>query len=275
MWELMSISQIPFNKYKSQLFFFFLHNFLLNAVSILSMLDLVLLSVSLLGSKGIVRSPLGGVARVGLLQHGVDLLQRQTLGLRDQEECVNEAACAQTSPHVKDLGAQVGLVRVHHVGSNDGNDAVPQPVGRSGEGNTSGADLQRVDFTNEHPRARAPGGGEEEDVDADEGDHGGGGGGGAGDGADDGDDELADDHAEGTPDEQGATAEALDGPEGDGGGDDVDDGGDHGDEEGVLDGAEVLEEGGAEVEDKVDTGPLLHHLPFEKVSMSFSRILAG
>lgn len=262
MWELMPISQIPFNQYKSQLLFLFLHNLLVNAVGILSMLNSVLLSVSLLGSKGIVRSPLGGVARVGLLQHGIDLLQRQTLGLGDQEVSVNEAACAQTSPNVKDLGAEVGLVRVHHVWSNNGNDAVPQPVGRGGEGNTSGTDLQRVDFTNEHPRARAPGGGEEEDVDADEGDHGGGGGGGAGDGAGDGDDELADNHAEGTPDKQGATAEALDGPEGDGGGDDVDDGGDHGDEEGVLDGAEVLEEGGAEVEDEVDTSPLLHHLPF-------------
>lgn len=226
------------------------------------MLDSVLLSVSLLGSESVMRSPLGGVARIGLLQHGIDLLECQTLGLGDQEEGVNEAACAQTSPHVEDLGAQVGLVRVHHVGSNDGNDAVPQPVGGSGEGNTSGADLQRVNFTNEHPRAGAPGRGEEEDVDADEGNHGGGGGGGAGDGADDGHDELADNHAEGTPDEQRPTAEALDGPEGDGGGDDVDDGGDHGDEEGVLDGAEVLEEGGAEVEDKVDTSPLLHHLPF-------------
>lgn len=77
---------------------------------------------------------------------------------------------------------------------------------------------------------------------------------------DDCDDELANQHAESAPDEQRATAEPLNGIEGDWSGADIDESGDERNEEGVLDGAEGLEEGGAEVEDKVDTSPLLHHL---------------
>jgi len=100
-----------------------------------------------------------------------------------------------------------------------------------------------------------------EDVDTDEGDLG------LGDhvvvgagGTDDGGDELADQHAESTPDEEGTTTELLNGVEGDGGRADVDEGGDEGNQEGVRDRSEVLEEGGTEVEDEVDTSPLLHHL---------------
>lgn len=107
---------------------------------------------------------------------------------------------------------------------------------------------------------RAPGASEEEDVDADEGDHGLDSAVGASDGTNDGDDELADDHAERTPDEQGAAADSLHTPERDRGRADVDEGRDERDQERVLDGAELLEEGGAEVEDEVDTGPLLAHL---------------
>ena len=55
------------------------------------------------------------------------------------------------------------------------------------------------------------------------------------------DDKLADDHAESTPDEDGAPAEALNGPEGDGRRAHVDDGEDQGDEEGVLNGVRGIE----------------------------------
>lgn len=131
-----------------------------------------------------------------------------------------------------------------------------QPVGRRRQGHALGAHGQREDLADDDPGAGAPGGGEEEDVDADEGDHGL-----DGvvvvraDGADDGDDELADQHAEGAPDEQRPAAEALHGVERDGRRARVDERRDERDEEGVLDGAELLEEGGAEVEDKVDAGP--------------------
>lgn len=88
---------------------------------------------------------------------------------------------------------------------------------------------------------------------------------------------MADNHAESTPEKQSTATELLHGIEGDGGGEDVDNSGDHADEEGVIDGAELqslalvktkrkaertyrLEEGGSEVEDEVNTSPLLHHL---------------
>jgi hypothetical protein len=77
---------------------------------------------------------------------------------------------------------------------------------------------------------------------------------------DNSDDKLADQHAEGTPDEQRTTTELLNGVEGDGGRADVDEGEDQRDQEGVADGTSGLEERSRVVEDEVDTGPLLHHL---------------
>ncbi|KAI2255605.1 hypothetical protein LOZ10_005651, partial [Ophidiomyces ophidiicola] len=230
--------------------------------------------------------PLGRGARRGLLEHLVDLLQGETLGLRHQEVGVEEAEHAERAPEEEHLGAEIGLVGIHEVGSDDGDDlakreklaffffssglefggktgtyAVPEPIRSGGQTDTAGTNGERVDFTNDDPGARTPGAGEEEDVDTDEGDHGLDGLGAVADGdAHDGDNELADEHAAGAPDEQGAAADALDGPEGNRGGADVDEGGDEADEEGIVDGAEGLEEGGAEVEDEVDAGPLLHHL---------------
>ena len=139
--------------------------------------------------------------------------------------------------------------------------AVPEPIGGRGESDTTGAHGQRIDFTNHDPGTRTPGGGEEKDVDTDEGDHGLDGIGIlAVHGSGNGDDELADDHTEGTPDQERTTTEALNGPEGNGGRAHVDEGGNKGDEEGILDRTQGLEEGGSEVEDEVDAGPLLHHL---------------
>jgi hypothetical protein len=94
---------------------------------------------------------------------------------------------------------------------------VPQPVGGGGKSNTAGADGEREDLANDDPGAGAPGAGEEEDEDGDEGDLGVDGRdvgcagltSGVGEGVvkangdtDDGDEELADQHAEGTPDEE-------------------------------------------------------------------------
>lgn len=64
---------------------------------------------------------------------------------------------------------------------------------------------------------------------------------------------MHDYHAQSAVDEQEAAAEVLNGDEGDGSRQDVDEGGDEGNEKGVGDGAELLEEGGAEVEDEVDS----------------------
>jgi len=225
------------------------------------MADLGLLRHAHLRSEGGVRHPLGAGAGSSLGKHLIDLLEGKTLGLRNEDIGIDEGAGAQAAPDEEHLGAEVALVGVDHVGGDDGDDAVPQPVGGGREGDTLGAHGEGEDFTDDNPCARAPGGSEEEDVDADEGDHNLDGDVRVGrDGTDDGHDILADAHAQGTPDEEGAAAETLHGPEGEWGRAHVDEGGDHGDEEGVVDGAELHEEGGSEVEDEVDARPLLHHL---------------
>lgn len=234
--------------------------------------------------------PLVGGAGGGLLEHLVDLLEGEALGLGDEEVGEGEGGAAEGAPHEEDLGAEVGLslLGTDEVWGDDTDDlerllvicfvflfsrimwdvktyAVPEPVGGGGETDTARADGQREDLADDDPGAGAPGGGKEGDVDADEGDHGLDGNlvvlawGASGD-TDDTDNELRDDHAHGTDDENTATAEALDDPEGERGAQDVDEGGHEGDEEGVVDRAEGFEENGSEVEDEVDTSQLLHHL---------------
>lgn len=120
----------------------------------------------LLASKRLVRAPLGRRARCRLLHHQVHLLEGQALGLGDEEVRVHKGACAQREPHEKD-GRHQG---VDHVRRNNGNDAVPQPVGRRRECDAARPDRQREDLANHDPGAGPPGGGEREDEDGDEGD---------------------------------------------------------------------------------------------------------
>lgn len=77
---------------------------------------------------------------------------------------------------------------------------------------------------------------------------------------DNGDDELADQHTESTPDEESTATELLDGVEGNWGGADIDEGEDERDQEGVADSTSRLQEWSRVVKDEVDSGPLLHHL---------------
>ena len=71
---------------------------------------------------------------------------------------------------------------------------------------------------------------------------------------------LTDQHAKGAIDEQRTAAKLLNSVERDGSRADVDECEDQRDQEGVADGACGLKKGSRVVEDKVDTGPLLHHL---------------
>lgn len=156
---------------------------------------------------------------------------------------------------------------------------VPEPVGGGRESDTTRTDWEREDLTNDDPGTRTPGGGEEEDEDGDEGNLGVDGRDVVGEGAswvgggrgrvgvvetdsdtDNGDEELADQHTQGTPDEQRATTELLNGVEGDWSRANVHEGEDKGDQEGVADGTSRLQERSGVVEDEVDTSPLLHHL---------------
>lgn len=244
------------------------------------LLSHILVSETHLGGEGAVRLPLGRGTGSGLLHHLVDLLEGETLGLRDEEVGVDKGTGAERSPDEEDLGLEVTLVSVDHVGGDDSDDlyegsqqgiqfffffshpcrgetyAVPEPVRGSGQSNTTGTDGQRVDLADDDPGTRTPGAGEEKDVNADEGDF-------RADGtlvaavdsSDNGDNELADNHAQSTPEEKSTTTELFHGVEGDGSGADIDDGGDHADQERVADGSQALEEGGTEVEDEVDTSP--------------------
>lgn len=111
-------------------------------------------------------------------------------------------------------------------------------------------------LSDNNPRAWTPGAGKEKDVDADERDH-------SADSvailsvgdANNGDDELANNHSEGTPQKERTATNTFDGPKCDWGREHVDNSGNHADEEGVADGSEGFEEGCAKVEDEVDAGP--------------------
>lgn len=66
--------------------------------------------------KGTMRHPLGGGAWGGLLEHLVDLLERQTLCLRDEKPGEEDAGGAGGAPNEKDLGLEVALFGIYHVG---------------------------------------------------------------------------------------------------------------------------------------------------------------
>ena len=143
--------------------------------------------------------------------------------------------------------------------------AVPEPIGRGRYANTARSNRKREDLSNNHPGTRAPGGSEEGDVEADEGNHSRDSSmvivlGLAGGNTNDTDDELHDDHTRSTDDENSAATEPFHDPEGERGRTDVDEGCDEGDEERVRNRAEGGEEDSSEVEDEVDTSQLLHHL---------------
>lgn len=76
----------------------------------------------------------------------------------------------------------------------------------------------------------------------------------------DGDKELADQHAQSTVEEDSTSSELLDSVERDRCRADVDQSKDKRDQELVTDGTGRLQEGSRVVEDEVDTSPLLHHL---------------
>ena len=71
------------------------------------------------GGKGLMGLPLGGGSGSGLLHHLINLLERQTLGLGDEEVAVDEGACAETSPDEKDGRLEVSSVLSDHVRSNN------------------------------------------------------------------------------------------------------------------------------------------------------------
>jgi hypothetical protein len=225
--------------------------------------------------EGVSGLPLGRSTRRSLSHHLVDLLKRQTLGLGNKEVGVDESNRAQSTPDEEDGGAEVTLILTDHVRGDDSDDGVPKPVGGGGESNTTGTDGEREDLTDKNPGTGTPGGGEEEDEDGDEGNLSVdsreivGAGSAISEGGrvveslgntDDGNQELADQHAKSTVQQKCATTKLLHSVEREGSRANVNESEDQRDQEGVGDGACRLEERCGVVEDEVDTGPLLHHL---------------
>lgn len=224
-------------------------------------LNVLLAKVHLRGESG-GGLPLARGAGSSLLQHLVDLLEGKTLGLGHEEVGEEEGDAAERTPQEEDVGAQacgVGTVG-HKVGSNDTDDAVPEPcfllldaaflecwrtgltVGRGRKTDTAGTDGEREDLANDDPGSGTPGGSENGNVQADEGDHGTGGVGVgwvvdsvlASSGTNCTNDELHDDHTSGTEDENRTTSNLLNHDERGRSREHVDEGGDETDEEGVL-----------------------------------------
>ena len=61
--------------------------------------------------KSVVWDPFGGCAKGGLLQHFVDLLKGETLGLGDEEVREGEEDEAESAPEEEDFGAHIGIAR--------------------------------------------------------------------------------------------------------------------------------------------------------------------
>lgn len=222
-----------------------------NTLKVGSSLSLLLTSIKLkLLSVVNGRNPANRVPSAGNLGvKFINLLKGKTLGLVNASVNKHTTDKAESTPDEEHLRLEVGISRsaVHHVRSSVGNSPVEQPVGGGGDGETLGASLEGEQFTGDDPGNGAPGTGEEEDVDAHEGnedlvrDIG-------VDGcANDCDNELRDAHSDSTEHEQRTATPFLDHVETGEGGDDVDDAGDQSDDEGILD-AGVLEEGGTVVD---------------------------
>jgi len=220
--------------------------------------------------KGAIWLPLRRCTGSRLLHHLVDLLERQTFGLGNQEVGVDESSRAETTPDEEDGRLEVAIIGANHVWSDDGDDCVPEPVGRSGKTDTTGTDWQWEDLADDDPSTRTPSGGEEKDEDGDECNLGVNGRDVVGNcvagsvqvgfveadcNTNDGDKELADQHAKGTPDEKRATTELLNGVERDRSRADVDESKDQRNQKGVADSAGGLQEWSRVVKDEVDTSP--------------------
>jgi hypothetical protein len=144
--------------------------------------------------EGAVCDPFGGCAGVGLFEHLVDLLERKTLGLGNKEVREGERDAAKGAPEEEDFWPHVGItgVSADKVWGDDCDDllfyvskirfggdrqlsratyAVPEPVGGSGETDTTRADGKREGLANDDPCGRSPGSNEEKDIYADKRNH--------------------------------------------------------------------------------------------------------
>lgn len=78
--------------------------------------------------ESLVRLPLGRGSGSSLLHHLINLFERKSLGLGNKEITVDERSRAKTAPNEENGRFEVSTVLSDHVGSNDSNDRVPQPI---------------------------------------------------------------------------------------------------------------------------------------------------
>lgn len=137
-----------------------------------------------------------------------------TFSFINQEVRPEKAANAERPPDKEDFGSKISLVWIHHIGGDDCNDTIPEPVACYAHGHTSRSDAEWEHLSNNHPSSRSPGGRKEENIEADEcnfdfdnrgivASH----------GSCNGDDELADNHAQSTENQKWSPTEAFNGPE--------------------------------------------------------------
>ena len=186
--------------------------------------------------------------------------QKSKTNLGDAKVGENEAAGTGGSPdeeHLDPKTSRAGLF-VDQVGGCVTDTEVPKPVGGNRHGHCFGSDVEREDLTGDDPGDGAPCGGEERDIDADKSDQ-------SllsGDvlsrdcDTNDGGQELANAHADGTDQEGLPSTELLDIPHARESHEDVDDIDGDSDQERVGN-ARVLEKRGTGVDDEVETGELL------------------
>jgi len=95
----------------------------------------------------------------------VDLLKGKTLRLIDHHVNEGNTQKAASEPDEEDLGLEID-----EIGCGVGDRPVQEPVGGRSHRERLGSDFEREDLAGNDPGDGAPGRGEEEDVDADEGD---------------------------------------------------------------------------------------------------------
>lgn len=206
-------------------------------------------------------NPAGGLPGLDVEDvHGVDLLEGPALGLVDEEEDNENGEEAAGSEDV--TVAEVDSVGDE--GSEEGDQEVPGPVGSGSDTHADSAVLEGVHLTTDGPDNRTPGGGEADNEEASEDNHGNTGGVRGGVGvqdlvADGGPDHEADEHPSATVHQTLAATIVLDDVQTGQGHTEVDSTENDGGDVRVAQ-TDTLEDTGSVVEDEVGTGQLLQRL---------------
>jgi len=106
-------------------------------------------STTHLRGKRLRRPPLTGLAGRRFLHHLVDLLEGETLHLGHAEVSEQCRADAARAPNEENFGTEVGrvLVVADHVGRDEGDDHVEEPVGGGRDTDAAGANRQGEELT--------------------------------------------------------------------------------------------------------------------------------